>query len=276
MKIDKELFLTWLQSKGLQPRTIEQYERCFNNLVVYDKFNQDNVDRFVAKYRSNISRSFLRTFKAYLLRNPEKFKLTLEKAERVRLIDVPKLRIRKRKAPDYLSPQEVRAIEKNMRSEGTKIMLLLTYYCALRRDELLNIRLKDLNWSQWKKDPEMPGKLKITRKGGKQGIVPVKPEVMRRFKKWINESFTREYDFKLPLFDIPVKRWARILHRASMKALDTHVNPHLLRHSMAMHLRKNDWSLDEVKEFLGHESIATTQIYARVSPEIIYEKYSAL
>lgn len=47
------------------------------------------------------------------------------------------------------------------------------------------------------------------------------------------------------------------------------VSPHRLRHSFATALVEGGRSLDEVRELLGHESIATTQIYAHTSQKQI-------
>ena len=66
------------------------------------------------------------------------------------------------------------------------------------------------------------------------------------------------------------------MSKASKEALGRHINPHLLRHSMAMNLRGEGFAIDEIKEFLGHESISTTQIYSRVTPQQLIDKFQDL
>jgi site-specific recombinase XerD len=57
--------------------------------------------------------------------------------------------------------------------------------------------------------------------------------------------------------------------------LEGHASPHTMRHSMATHLYENGADLLVIKEILGHESLATTQVYTKVAKKRMLEQFDA-
>ncbi len=67
--------------------------------------------------------------------------------------------------------------------------------------------------------------------------------------------------------------WTILKDAAARAGLDGEVSPHVLRHSFATHLLEGGASVREVQELLGHASVATTQIYTKLSPGLLTEVY---
>ena len=67
--------------------------------------------------------------------------------------------------------------------------------------------------------------------------------------------------------------WFILKNHAVNAGIVQTITPHTLRHSFATHLLAGGASLRNVQEFLGHASIATTQIYTHITSERIMEEY---
>ena len=67
--------------------------------------------------------------------------------------------------------------------------------------------------------------------------------------------------------------WAILKDAATRAGVESEISPHVLRHSFATHLLEGGASVREVQELLGHASVATTQIYTKLSPGLLTEVY---
>ena len=80
-----------------------------------------------------------------------------------------------------------------------------------------------------------------------------------------------------PIFKIKTNTYARLLHRVSDKlGYHKRIKTHILRHSCANWLRDNGFDLIEIKEYLGHEDISTTQRYQQTSDKKLRLKFDKL
>jgi len=268
MEVLKEKLIEWFELKHLSRNTIENYLFYFDKFKIND-LNQEYLNKFLKKYDNMVCRAFLNNLFLYIQTNdfPEELKAAILK------LNIPKISGKKRiRLPNVLSKEEVHKIADNMSNTRNRLMTLLTFYGGLRVSELISIRPYDFKWDEWKSKTINPGILKVIGKGDKQREVYIIPGLMNLIYHYVKDEVSKKQNVNAPLFSINQRRWQIILSKVSKKVLDRSINPHLLRHSCATYLREKGFDLKEIAEFLGHESIVTTQIYTHINKEKLKEK----
>lgn len=253
-------FQAHLQAKRHSEVTQKKYMRFWDKLTeVIRKHGLDQgiIDIFVGRYNNSDCSAFARLFLRYY---------------KIQDIEVPVASGRKqRKKRRYISPEEVDKIAEVLAGQYTNpkylIMLYLTYYCALRRKEVVNIIPTDFDWETWFVDRNEPLILKISAegaKGKKERFVLVRPDLAD-----VIEEFIRQHQYQirddLPLFGIKEDRWQKVFKEAARK-INEQFTLHGLRFSRATYWH-NEMGKDivEIKVRLGHRDISTTQLY--INPE---------
>ncbi len=146
-----------------------------------------------------------------------------------------------------------------------RAMMEMLYGSGLRVSELVNLPLSKIYLHEHY--------MLIEGKGSKQRLVPISPVAEEWFGYWLQERATWPYkpEFKDYAF---VNRYGRPLTRAMVftivrrlcekAGITKTVSPHTLRHSFATHLLQNGADLRVIQQLLGHEDLATTEIYTHL------------
>lgn len=163
----------------------------------------------------------------------------------------------------------------NKLEQRNSLILEMLYATGVRVSELVNIKLKDIDYSE--------KTIKILGKGSKERVViygSFCEEALERYLedgriKLLNNKEDNGYLFLNKDGNKITERSIRkILDNIITKAaLDIHVSPHMLRHTFATDMLNSGADLISVKELLGHESLNTTSIYTHVSQEQIKKVY---
>ena len=159
-------------------------------------------------------------------------------------------------------------------SARDKALMELFYSSGLRLAELVGLDLTDLDLAD--------ATVRITGKGGKTRIVPVGRAAIAALKAWLQERATIARPGQAALFlargggrigtravQLRVAAWAR------RRGIETHLHPHMFRHSFASHLLESSQNLRGVQELLGHSNIGTTQIYTHLDFQHLAKVYDA-
>ncbi len=167
---------------------------------------------------------------------------------------------RERKLPVVLSTTEVQAMIKCTENLKHRIMIALLYSSGLRRGELLNLKVNDIDFSR--------NVINIRKGKGKKD----RQSLLANNIKLIFEAYIKEYKPKEFLFEGQFGRkygtssLAKVVTKARKRVnINKEVTPHVLRHSFATHLLENAVDIRYIQELLGHSSIKTTERYTHVA-----------
>ena len=173
--------------------------------------------------------------------------------------------------PDVLTLQEIDDIINSIdlsKKEGqrNRAMIEVLYSCGLRVSELCSLRMSDLYLHEQF--------IRITGKGDKQRLVPISERAIAELEAYFPDRNMipikpgyEDYVFvserlKKPLSRIMVFHFIKQLVAAA--GIEKSVSPHTFRHSFATHLLEGGANLRVIQAMLGHESIATTEIYTHI------------
>lgn len=183
------------------------------------------------------------------------------------LLEGPKIGF---KIPEVLTVEEIDRIISTVdmeKKEGQRNRAILEtlYSCGLRVSELCNLKISDLYFEE--------GFIKVEGKGSKQRLVPISPRAIKEIKYWFADrnlgKIKKGYEDYVFL-----ARWGNNISRimvfhmikelAEKAGITKNISPHTFRHSFATHLLEGGANLRAIQCMLGHESIATTEIYTHI------------
>jgi integrase/recombinase XerD len=164
------------------------------------------------------------------------------------------------------SPEFYEAIQQRDRA-----MLSIFYGCGLRRNEGYHLNVNDINISS--------GVLHVKNgKGYKERLVPISNKSLEHISNYLYDGRNylvkenKEVAFFIggnngkrlqgQMMLVKLQQLVRLTDNAEL--MEKEVGLHTLRHSIATHLLGNGMSLEKIKDFLGHSSMDSTQIYTHL------------
>ena len=286
--------------EGRSPRTAREYvrdvrlfarwfEERYRIHPIWDQVSSAQVRAFLAERGASPVRS------NRLLASLAKFYRYLSEVEGLPVVQDPTAPVKRpklpRRLPTYLTPQEVaRLLQAAYKNRSPKqglrdwALLAFLYGTGLRLSEALALTYQDVAYQDG-----VPHAITVKGKGDKERVVVLSPTAQRALHQWLKHrnlegspvspyiwshtSGPRKGEpFSPRTVQAMLKRVAR---RAGLKNWEK-LTPHKLRHSYASALVEAGRSIAEVKELLGHSSIATTQVYVHISRKRLEEAARAL
>lgn len=279
--------------RGASPHTIAAYRRdlhrffSLTSIQTVETIDSQDIDRYVqtiatgteaeeALSASSVARhlSTLRSFFRWLQKEG------ITQTNPVEGIRPPR---QGEALPKALAPHEVATLLESVpggdspRDLRDRALLEFLYATGTRVSEAIAVARDDLDLSQ-----EF-SVVRVIGKGNKERLVPLGRHSTEALQAYLVRSrpTLAQRGSGSPLLFLnlrgrPLSRQSawEIIQRAAKRAhLERHVSPHTLRHSFATHLLEGGASIREVQELLGHASVSTTQIYTKLSPNLLDEVY---
>ena len=284
-KIKNEYRAHLILERGLSNNSIGAYENDVNKLISYLADEQvkikevtlDTLQNFIcvlhdmeisprsqARIISGI-KSFFRFLKLedYIDENPSL------------LLEAPQIG---RHLPEVLSVEEI----DNMidcidmsKAEGQRNRAIIEtlYGCGLRVSELINLEINKLFLDE--------GYIVVKGKGSKERMVPISEVAIHEINSYFDQrrhmnivpgeenflflNYKGTHISRITIFKI-------VKQLADLAGIKREISPHTLRHSFATHLLEGGANLRAIQQMLGHESIATTEIYIHIDRSRLREE----
>lgn len=274
------------------PNTISSYRDTFRLLLLFmaqsdkdiskravDEIDYDKVLEFLTWLSDirgngvstkNIRLAHIKSFFRYLMMTSPEYSELCSK-----ILGIP-FGKEDKKPPACMSPDAIREMLASVDSssdEGLRhlAILALMYDSACRVQELIAMNVKDFQ-------PGQGCRIYVHGKGNKYRSIPLLKETEKIISKYIKHFhltpdsplFCNRNGERLTRQGIRyiIRKYASAANESLPGIIDGSVYPHRMRHSKATHLVDNGVNIYNVRDFLGHESVVTTQVYLTTNPEV--------
>ena len=169
-----------------------------------------------------------------------------------------------------------------------RAILEFLYATGARVSEMLNADIDDVHFEGTLTDEDgnqitLPGYVRLFGKGNKERLVPIGSYAQKAIQDYLVRGRPALVAHGKGTAALFVNgrggrlgrqgAWLILKEAAEAAGLSSDFSPHSMRHSFATHLLQGGADIRVVQELLGHDSIATTQVYTKVTPEGLMEVY---
>ena len=271
-------FINYIKSKNYSDKTVNSYltDLYYFSLFIkkdLNKINEEDVRDYIEYLNlkkekiSSIRRkiSTMKSFYKYLYRNNyiDKKDYPLSK------ISFPKM---EKKLPKFIYYNDLLEIINETSNDKDnvrdRLLIELLYATGVRVSELVNIKVKDIDFNN--------RRIVVTGKGNKERVVYFGEYAEDVLNEYLSVHYRNtDYLFVNSKGNQLTDRGVRYIIDKIMEKLSikVHVTPHVIRHTFATDMLNNGCDIKVVQELLGHSSLKATEIYTHVTNERLKEVY---
>jgi site-specific recombinase XerD len=257
-----EDFLQKLELKKYSPATAKSYISHFEKFINYYKQHENLLslgEREINEYISYLHQQ--KRSDAFIKMSISAIKFYYEVVCQMpgRFYD---LRAAKPKEtlPKVLAKEDILKIIDATTNLKHRCMIQLLYSGGLRRSELINLKITDIDSSRMVINVR-------SGKGGKDRVTLLGKRMLEELRAYYRLFKPKEYLFEGESGGrYSPSSLRKVLHKATQRAgIRRRVTPHILRHSFGTHLLEEGTDLRYIQSLMGHSSTKTTEIYTHVA-----------
>ena len=254
-------YLDKLELRKYANNTVKTYVNAFETFINYYNtkdlisINESDVRGYILKLIQedksnayiNLAINSIKFYYESVLGMPNRF----YKIERPR---------KEKKLPKVLSKEDVLSIIANTNNLKHKCIVSLLYSSGIRRNELVNLKISDID------SKRMLIRIEAA-KGNKDRYTLLSHSLLKDLREYYQQYKPEKYIVEgLYGNQYSGQSIGKVVLNAAIKAgIKTPVTPHMLRHSFATHLLEAGVDLRQIQVLLGHSSSKTTEIYTHVA-----------
>lgn len=278
-----EMYSDWLAREGIDPlevtvRDIKRYLGYLNGEMSYAPNTVRLKYAAVSKFYEDVV---------------DDREMEEDPTERIDLVDYAKKTTRMEEETKekrvWLSQEEIKALVENVPAPSlrNRLVVMMQYYTGLRRQELADIKLSDIDREE--------REVKVRGKRDKINTAHWQPRMDGLLSAWLDQGYrdaspyAKESDYLFLTESSPQISGSRIndivkiaaenagtqevLYEDAAGKSHHKVTSHTLRHSFAMHYLENGGSIEGLSKLFAHSSVTTTEIYGEILDERAKEEY---
>lgn len=261
---------------GLSPRTLETYKYTLEMFMdrvkkPVSRITTDDIRAYITYLNETrglketslqLQINVLRAFFGWLLIE--------EKIKKNPMLKIHSLKFDKKSARQALSVEELERFRDACENYRDKALVEFLVSSGCRLSEVAGLNMADLNLAE--------RSVTVHGKGDKDRVVYFSVRARLMLQEYAKERKGGTGLFvstKSPYLPLKPRAIQRIIHSISERAgLAGRVHPHLLRHTFATHALNSGMDISAIQRLLGHEDIATTQIYAAMNEDVVRHQYN--
>ncbi len=254
-------YLDKLELRKYANNTVKTYVTSFENFMNHynskdlDAINEGDVRKYILKLvQEDKSNAYINTainsIKFY-------YESVLGMPNRFYEIERPR---KEKKLPKILSKEDILRIIANTNNLKHKCIVSLLYSSGIRRNELVNLKITDIDSKRMLIRIE-------SAKGNKDRYTLLSHSLLEDLREYYKQYKPGKYIVE----GMYGKQYTGqsigkiVLNAAEKAGIKIPVTPHMLRHSFATHLLEAGVDLRQIQVLLGHSSSKTTEIYTHVA-----------